>query len=40
MVESQFEGKWIGEYEQHGDNHKQYIKLAGELIEKLKGECK
>lgn len=40
MVESQFEGKWIGEYEKYGDNHQQYIDLADELIEKLKGEYK
>ena len=37
MVESQFEGKWIGEYEPNGDNHNQYINLSDELVEKLKG---
>lgn len=36
MVESQFEGKWIGEYEPNGDNHQQYIQLSSELINKLK----
>jgi|TARA_R110002167_G_scaffold184717_1_gene385174 chromosome partitioning protein len=36
MVESQFEGKWIGEYDKNGDNHKQYQEVVKELLEKLK----
>ena len=35
MVESQFEGMWIGDYDSKGDNHIQYINLAKELISKL-----
>ena len=35
MVESQFEGMWIGEYEKNGDNHIQYKSLVDELLIKL-----
>jgi len=37
MVEAQFEGQWIGEYEPNGDNHNQYKTLAKELLVKIKG---
>lgn len=35
MVMCQFDGLWIGEYDPNGDNHRQYKKLADELIEKV-----
>ena len=36
MVEAQFEGKWIGEYDPYGDNHYQYKQLVDEVLSQLK----
>ncbi|GGF92111.1 MULTISPECIES: ParA family protein [Cysteiniphilum] len=33
MEECGYAGQWIGEYEKNGDNHKQFINLANEVID-------